>query len=999
MSQKEEEHEECSVMQQLEKLMMSFYNSDEWKEVKESNGPLEDGGFLLNPVNYVHAAGCSISESSTITVDKAINNLGPPNLNNSTSSTTNWKVNNAATPPSFHKRTVRRHVQHLEDSAKTIAKGNIDYAIVLNKKLQDNLIKRREQFDVDCLVSAPDTSKDSSIVNNTSKFLSLPVNTSSGRMNAHLESVLRGVWCSASGGDVSARFLAKRFLNSNNRRANQGQNDRRLVESAISCKDNIFASALKQKERGDKLLDVAKKWIYSWQHDENISRVESNVSATFKVFNPLLKKQDEHQKRSYIDKGGMKLQYHNFKKSHFYTKFVDEVMSDETKNQFFIKRDTLPSISLETFRLSLCKCVGDPTTQSCVDVRQDKVFLSGVAMEAFIYKERMEYEKLLIQQSEESDEDELILNDTYSSAAADTFYSKLNNCTCQLCMKYREKFGDSPWTTIFTRKVDSNVAYRLVRKCLCPKETCPDLQFESEQSPPHFHKWACASSNCRNCGIETLSWSCETLSHCTTMIPVQVWEEAKRTGDQTQLEILDKVLPVCDIMDQLKIDLKIYMQHYVDIQLYRRMKDLDVHKQDPSTLLVFTDFAAMIDYRANKTLCGHQDHHGVLQIFYVLSNPRNIKLIQDDGETAVKKIRDCEVFYVFGGTEDRGKKHDWVFHNAALDYIVEKKMREVSDKAMIKSVRIYTDNCGAQYKCRQNFYNLSKLPEKNDRVVIAEHLFAPIYGFKGPWDAAGKVAKYLVKNMEKKEIERIPDAFKHYQVMVSYLKQIDTIDWEQLEFDGDDNDAFLSLTAFTATKRHSLYATDDKDEYEKLKRENNDIIFTNRKAREINDDTEPYPNSSRYYHVIGHGKSGADAGKMKIEFRNKFCFCNKCRSKPTIPDIGSGCKHKDLIGEIASFERNPSTEKNNELVTKLNQFVEMPTYDQLDHNFKLPALRIFAKILDINVNKDIKRSDGKKGTPLKGDILAYLILQFKSKGWEASKDIINQNWQNKRATP
>ena len=193
----------------------------------------------------------------------------------------------------------------------------------------------------------------------------------------------------------------------------------------------------------------------------------------------------------------------------------------------------------------------------------------------------------------------------------------------------------------------------------------------------------------------------------------------------------------------------------------------------------------------------------------------------------------------------------------------------MSHQTNIKCVQIYTDNCGAQYKCQQNFFNLSKLPMKNDNVVIAEHLFAPIYGFKGPWDAAGKVAKYLVKKMEKQEAGRVPNAFKHYQVMLLYLQEIDTVNWEQLELDG--SDAFLNLTSFTATKRNSLYATDDKDEYERLKQEEGpkNIVFTNRKACEINDDTQPYPNSSNYYHVIGHGLSNSSEDgeeRMKIEF-------------------------------------------------------------------------------------------------------------------------------------
>ena len=130
--------------------------------------------------------------------------------------------------------------------------------------------------------------------------------------------------------------------------------DRKLLEMATSYKDNIFASPIKQKERGDKLLDVARKWIYLWQHDENTSRVESNSSAMFKVFKSLLRIKDKHQKSSYIGKGGMKMQYANFKKSLFYTKFVEEIMSDRAKEKFFMERGKTPSISMETFRLCLC---------------------------------------------------------------------------------------------------------------------------------------------------------------------------------------------------------------------------------------------------------------------------------------------------------------------------------------------------------------------------------------------------------------------------------------------------------------------------------------------------------------------------------------------------------------------------------------------------------------------------------------------------------------------
>ena len=144
---------------------------------------------------------------------------------------------------------------------------------------------------------------------------------------------------------------------------------------------NMFSLPIQKQERGDKILDFAKKAIYEWQHDHDVSQIESNVTASFKVINPFLECEEVHQKRSYVSKGGLKAQYANFKSSQHYKKFIDEVLSDETKKRFF--QNKTPSISIEAFRRSLCKCVGDPTTESCVDVKQDKVFLSGFARKLF----------------------------------------------------------------------------------------------------------------------------------------------------------------------------------------------------------------------------------------------------------------------------------------------------------------------------------------------------------------------------------------------------------------------------------------------------------------------------------------------------------------------------------------------------------------------------------------------------------------------------------------
>ena len=80
----------------------------------------------------------------------------------------------------------------------------------------------------------------------------------------YLTEVLRGIWCSVSGGKVPNEFLAKRLLDTdkpNKRAAVQGKKDRKSVEN--SGDTNIFWKALVYGERADRLRDIAQRYIYN----------------------------------------------------------------------------------------------------------------------------------------------------------------------------------------------------------------------------------------------------------------------------------------------------------------------------------------------------------------------------------------------------------------------------------------------------------------------------------------------------------------------------------------------------------------------------------------------------------------------------------------------------------------------------------------------------------------------------------------------------------------
>ena len=207
----EQEDESNMLAQQFEHLMLSLHNSDEWKKVQESVGPMKTDKFLLNPMTYSNERITENEAANTNSEAELLPSPAPSSNNDNTDSTLLedrdndgiWRVNNDVSSPLFHEQTTRKHLEQLTALVKKVLKNEINFAINLSKRLQERLLKCWEQFDEGNPPTTPDTSKDSMIVNNISKFLKLPSNVAKRRMNSHLEAVIQGIWCSASGGDIT----------------------------------------------------------------------------------------------------------------------------------------------------------------------------------------------------------------------------------------------------------------------------------------------------------------------------------------------------------------------------------------------------------------------------------------------------------------------------------------------------------------------------------------------------------------------------------------------------------------------------------------------------------------------------------------------------------------------------------------------------------------------------------------------------------------------------
>lgn len=109
----------------------------------------------------------------------------------------------------------------------------------------------------------------------------------------------------------------------------------------------------------------------------------------------------------------------------------------------------------------------------------------------------------------------------------------------------------------------------------------------------------------------------------------------------------------------------------------------------------------------------------------------------------------------------KGKKNDHVFHNACLAYLIKFYDKERDDTRLPKIGHniMYSDNCPAQYKCRQNLFMIVTSADNNGSCQV--HKFAQKFCFKGSWDATGKLIKSAILKNEMKH-DRCANAYDCY---------------------------------------------------------------------------------------------------------------------------------------------------------------------------------------------------------------------------------------------
>jgi hypothetical protein len=265
-------------------------------------------------------------------------------------------------------------------------------------------------------------------------------------------------------------------------------------------------------------------------------------------------------------------------------------------------------------------------------------------------------------------------------------------------------------------------------------------------------------ATCNDWGVEKKLHiaDCPILSGSTKSIPVKEWRLAPRAGknkagkQNTQIDLTDPSFPLKDVLGaSFKIQLDKSRTHYNESEWLCNVQKVDVATLSRNELLIFTNLSATCDMHAAKLDNCFQDAHTLLAIFVVCHSTGFITVKQEE-EDVRHQLNNCDVWYFFGNTISKGKKNDHIFHSGCLKEIIETYKHQFQCDGggrVLDQGKVWTDNCVGQHKCNQTFLQIATFPENVSGFLIL-HQFAQKYNFKGVWDAADKVVKNYMRNLE-----------------------------------------------------------------------------------------------------------------------------------------------------------------------------------------------------------------------------------------------------------
>lgn len=184
-----------------------------------------------------------------------------------------------------------------------------------------------------------------------------------------------------------------------------------------------------------------------------------------------------------------------------------------------------------------------------------------------------------------------------------------------------------------------------------------------------------------------------------------VWDESIRQGTKngkqnSQKELVEKKMTVKQLITMFFEQLEVCIPHYQEICWMRHMQKTDFTLLRKDTLLIFTDFAAVMALRAFQVKNSAIDGHAINDNFVVIYNQRIVKVKEKDSKTENNmEIFNVDVHHFFAETLSKGKKNDHAMHHVSLDALIKhyQTIFPMVTGEELKHVKVWTDNAPHQY--------------------------------------------------------------------------------------------------------------------------------------------------------------------------------------------------------------------------------------------------------------------------------------------------------------
>jgi hypothetical protein len=476
------------------------------------------------------------------------------------------------------------------------------------------------------------------------------------------------------------------------------------------------------------------------------------------------------------------------------------------------------------------------------------------------------------------------------------------SCTCADCVAWISNpsiENDGIWKIISNR----GGTRELVKACLC-RCIHPELSSRKDPQGPNLYGWECGVTlTCRGCGfdfegegdgktcvgIKNLPNKCPALYKNEEEVDVNVWEVEERSGDAKQLTLVTKKMKISDIMKKLVESLPALCRVTVQNSWFVITRELNLDHLELSAILAHSDYSATINHRSQETVTNSIDSHSHLLVTVVLFNRRVVYLKDGKGNDIVDAVGkrlsvqlfDTDVWLSFSKSHSKSKNNDVVGYITAMNEIIDRyKKKLAANGGELKTIFTYTDNCGAQFRTKEHYMFIA------NSSIPYEHGFAVPGFFKGVHDTYGGVAKGLLNKLEERGIHSADGYNAYLNCKIHMILPKAAANYKQEE--EDCSTRLLRRGVYSVTQYNLLYVTSDKDEFDRLKPSNEDILFCDRSVKNVVKEVS----GSAAYSFFKRGDSIGD-----LVMSEQVCRCDSCRINSV-----STCKFGHITGKTKTIK-------------------------------------------------------------------------------------------------